>query len=84
VNEAIIIGVLFSIIQAAFWLWVRTSIAKQTELIKNIGLLTQSLSDFKLATAKEYVSKSDLKDFIDRNDKIQSELKAYLMAIHDK
>lgn len=83
-NEVFIIGGLWAAIQAGFWLWMKTHLAKQEKMLNYMTQLNKDLLEFKLIVSKEFVYKSDLKDFIERNDKIQSELKTYLMATHDK
>lgn len=98
----IIIGGMWAIIQAGFWLWVRQLIRKHeviSEQIKSVSddikTITKSISNHELESSKEvsavklhtannYISKPDMQSFIERNDKVQSELKSYLMAIHDR
>ena len=72
-SELVIISMLAGIIQAAFWLWVKT-------LITKLDKATEALSQLQLNVAANYVSKADMREHLERNEKTLSELKSYLAA----
>lgn len=71
-NDAFIIGALFSVIQAAFFLWVKASISK-------VEQIDSKLIHIQLLVANEYVKKSELKEHLERIEGTLDELKNFLM-----
>lgn len=71
------------VIQLTFFLWVKSQLDSQKALVLSITRLSETLSDFKIEIARGYVSKTDMRDFIDRNDKTLSEIKQYLATKKD-
>ena len=86
-SEALIIGLLITIIQAAFWLWVKTSMAKVDKLESNltakISKLEGELVAFMLAVSDHYVKQSQLDAHMDRIDKSLDEIKAMILKLAD-
>jgi hypothetical protein len=70
-SEQFIIGALFSVVQFAFFLWIKTSIAKAD---KN----ADELIAFKLLVANNYVKQAQLDAHMDRLDKSLDEIKAMI------
>jgi hypothetical protein len=70
-SEQFIIGALFSVVQFAFFLWIKTSIAKAD---KN----SDELIAFKLLVANNYVKQAQLDAHMDRLDKSLDEIKAMI------
>jgi hypothetical protein len=70
-SDQVIIALLFTVVQAAFWLWVKTSIAKMDKTAND-------LIDFKLLVADNYVKQTQLDAHMDRIDKSLDEIKAMI------
>jgi hypothetical protein len=70
-SEQEIIAVLFTIVQAAFWIWVKTSIVKMDKTAND-------LIDFKLNVADNYVKQTQLDAHMDRIDKSLDEIKSMI------
>lgn len=70
-SEQFIIGALFSVVQFAFFLWIKTSIAKTD---KN----ADELLAFKLLVANNYVKQAQLDAHMERLDKSLDEIKAMI------
>ncbi len=70
-SEQFIIGALFSVVQFAFFLWIKTSIAKTD---KN----ADELIAFKLLVANNYVKQAQLDAHMERLDKSLDEIKAMI------
>lgn len=83
-NETYIIGILFSVIQAAFWLWVRTSIAKTSEIEKAHETLKDEFADYKLSIAEHYVKHTQLDARMDLIYKSLDEIKGMIEKLADK
>jgi hypothetical protein len=73
-SEQVIIALLFIIVQAAFWLWVKTSIAKMDKTAND-------LIDFKLLVANNYVKQTQLDAHLGRIDKSLDEIKAMIEGL---
>ena len=74
-TDAVLIGVLFSVIQAAFWFWVKTSITKIENLYVRLDRDQSAFVEFKLLVADKYVKQSQLEAHMDRIDKSLDEIK---------
>ena len=84
VSEIFIIGLLFSVVQAAFWLWVKTSITKIEHMNKLIEMQNKELFNFKLIVADNYVKQSQLDAHMSRIDKSLDEIKEMILKISDR
>jgi hypothetical protein len=73
-SQEAIIALLFIIVQAAFWLWVKTSIAKMDKTAND-------LTDFKLLVSDKYVKQTQLNEHLDRIDKSLDEIKKMITAM---
>ncbi|MFT6778781.1 MAG: hypothetical protein ACJAV1_002724 [Paraglaciecola sp.] len=67
-SDQVIIGVLFTVVQAAFWLWLKTSMTKTDKTAND-------LIEFKLLVADNYVKQTQLDAHMDRIDKSLDEIK---------
>ena len=76
-SETVIIGILFSVIQAAFWLWVRTSMAR-VERIETAAM------QFQLMVANNYVKQTQLASALVHFDKSIDEIKKMIERIADR
>jgi len=79
-----IITLLVLFLQGILFLWIRAHIAKTNLTAESINSLVTLLSDYKLIVSDKYMSKSDFKEFNERNDQTLKEIRSYLMAIHEK
>jgi hypothetical protein len=73
-SDQVIIALLFTVVQAAFWLWVKTSIAKMDKTAND-------LIDFKLLVANNYVKQTQLDAHLGRIDKNLDEIKAMIEGL---
>jgi len=72
---------LFTALMAVLY-WPLVGRLKDTE--KANTALIKELSSYKLSVAKEYVSKPDMRHYMELQDKTLDEVKSYLAAMRDK
>jgi hypothetical protein len=73
-SDQVIIALLFTVVQAVVWLWVKTSIAKMDKTAND-------LIDFKLLVANNYVKQTQLDAHLGRIDKNLDEIKAMIEGL---
>jgi hypothetical protein len=83
-SDAMIIGFMSCIIQAAFWLWIKTSIAKIEGLYKRIEKDKEAFVEFKLLVADNYVKQVHLDAHMERFDKTLDEIKSIVTKLSER
>ena len=83
-TDSMIIVLLFSFIQAAFWLWIRTSITKIESLYERIRKDKEEFVAFKLLVSDNYVKEVHLAAHMDRIDKTLDEIKSIVTKLSER
>ena len=79
-----IMGLMFSVIQGAFWLWIRTSISKIESLYTRIEKDKNDFIAFKLLVSDNYVKQVHLAAHMDRIDKTLDEIKSIVTKLSER
>tara|TARA_R110000803_G_scaffold24230_1_gene58644 strand:+ start:675 stop:941 length:267 start_codon:yes stop_codon:yes gene_type:complete len=83
-TDAMIMGLMFSVIQGAFWLWIRTSISKIESLYTRIEKDKNDFIAFKLLVSDNYVKQVHLAAHMDRIDKTLDEIKSIVTKLSER
>tara|TARA_R110000822_G_scaffold248286_1_gene375993 strand:- start:40 stop:306 length:267 start_codon:yes stop_codon:yes gene_type:complete len=83
-SDAMIIGFMSCIIQAAFWLWIKTSISKIESLYKRIEKDKEDFVSFQLHVANNYVKQVHLDAHMERFDKTLDEIKSIVTKLSER
>lgn len=83
-TDAMIMGLMFSIIQGAFWLWIKTSISKIENIYTRLESDKKEFMVFQLHVSDNYVKQIHLEVHMERIDKSLDEIKAMVTKLSER